>query len=274
MRDLLKSINVASQNVAATSEELSSNAEESTKVTRRVAKTIEQVASGSIEQSKNITSTVHVMAQVTDSIQQITTGAQEQSNNVNDSIAIVDTMTQKMDAISGAMEGVKLISEQNGILAVNGGAAVDKTVMGMLKVKDAVFETAQRIHELGEHSQKIEEIILVINDIADQTNLLALNAAIEAARAGLHGKGFAVVADEVRNLAERSGNATKEIADLINDIQLSTKIAVESMQAGTREVEDGVKIARKAGHSLNEIVDGVRNADLEVCKIMELIKDV
>ncbi|WP_242653761.1 methyl-accepting chemotaxis protein [Thermincola potens] len=135
------------------------------------------------------------------------------------------------------METVKQVSEQNGAVATNGGQAVERTVKGMLQVKDAVFETARKINELGEQSQKIGEIIQVIDDIAEQTNLLALNAAIEAARAGEHGKGFAVVADEVRKLAERSSKATKEIADLITNIQKGTKVAVESMQVGTREVD-------------------------------------
>jgi len=82
---------------------------------------------------------------------------------------------------------------------------------------------------------------------------LALNAAIEAARAGEHGKGFAVVADEVRKLAERSGQATKEIAELITSIQRVTTTAVNSMQIGIKEVEDGVDLAKEAGNSLNEI---------------------
>jgi methyl-accepting chemotaxis protein len=100
---------------------------------------------------------------------------------------------------------------------------------------------------LGEHSQQIGEIIQVIDDIAEQTNLLALNAAIEAARAGEHGKGFAVVADEVRKLAERSSKATKEIAELITNIQKLTAGAVKAMEEGTGEVEQGVSLAVDAG---------------------------
>ncbi len=187
---------------------------------------------------------------------------------------MVTEMTNKVDIMAEGMETVRQVSEQNGIVAAAGGQAVEKTVKGMRQVKDAVFETAQKIHELGEQSQKIGEIIQVIDDIAEQTNLLALNAAIEAARAGEHGKGFAVVADEVRKLAERSGKATKEIAELITDIQRGTKVAVESMQVGTKEVEAGVELAQDAGQSLTEIVNGVKTAGEQVHKIMILINEI
>ncbi|GAB4265514.1 methyl-accepting chemotaxis protein [Thermincola ferriacetica] len=271
---VIHQITTTSQTVAATSEELASNAEEATKATQQVAQTIEQVAKGSTEQSKNVAETVQVMEQVAQSIQQIAAGAGEQSKNVLSTTALVEDMVKKIDVMAEGMETVKQVAEQNGIVAANGGQAVEKTVQGMLQVKDAVFETAQKINELGEQSQKIGEIIQVIDDIAEQTNLLALNAAIEAARAGEHGKGFAVVADEVRKLAERSSKATKEIADLITNIQKGTKVAVESMQVGTREVEEGVTLAQEAGRSLEEIVNGVQVAGEHVQKIMGLINDI
>ena len=110
------------------------------------------------------------------------------------------------------------------------------------------------MRELGKSSDQIGEIISVIDDIADQTNLLALNAAIEAARAGDQGRGFAVVADEVRKLAERTTKATKEIAGMIKKIQADTTGAVRSMEEGTTEVERGIKLADRAGTSLQEIV--------------------
>ena len=274
IQQLIVKVKESAEQVAATSQELSSNADEATKSTQQVANSIQLVAGGSAEQSRTATDTSKVVEQVAQAIEQIASGAQEQSRNVLGTSTVVNDMTQKIDIMAEGMNTVKQISEQNGIVAAHGGKAVEKTVKGMLQVKEAVFGTAQSIHDLGEQSQKIGEIIQVIDDIAEQTNLLALNAAIEAARAGEHGKGFAVVADEVRKLAERSGKATKEIADLINNMQKGTKVAVESMEVGTREVEDGVNLAAEAGQALNEIVDGVKSAGDNVHKVMGLINDI
>ena len=113
-------------------------------------------------------------------------------------------------------------------------AAIAENAAGMARIKTAVDESAVKVAELGAKGEQIGAIVETIDDIAEQTNLLALNAAIEAARAGEMGKGFAVVADEVRKLAERSGRATKEIAQLIAEVQKGTSDAVAAMSAGSR----------------------------------------
>src|SRR5690606_5043998 len=120
---------------------------------------------------------------------------------------------------------------------------------GMARISQAVADAAQRVQELGQQSQRIGEIVQLISDIADQTNLLALNAAIEAARAGEHGRGFAVVAEEVRKLAERSAESTREIAALVENIQLGVTEAVAAVQAGTQEAEVGSRLAVQAGEA-------------------------
>jgi methyl-accepting chemotaxis protein len=141
-------------------------------------------------------------------------------------------------------------------------------------VKAAVFDSADKMTKLGEQSQQIGDIIEVIDDIAEQTNLLALNAAIEAARAGEHGKGFAVVADEVRKLAERSGKATKEIANLVMIIQKGTEVAVKSMEVGTNQVEKGVGTAQSAGRALTEIVQMVNQSGTEIQAVVASMEEI
>ena len=138
--------------------------------------------------------------------------------------------------------------------ARHGGAIVDETLAKMSAIAASVGGTAEKMRELGKSSDQIGRIIGVIDDIADQTNLLALNAAIEAARAGEQGRGFAVVADEVRKLAERTTTATKEISQMIKNIQEETRTAVSAMEEGTRQVEAGVKSTAQAGDSLKEII--------------------
>ncbi len=125
-------------------------------------------------------------------------------------------------------------SQQAAEMAREGGKVVEETLSRMRTISASVSDTARKVQELGKRSDEIGRISGVIDDIADQTNLLALNAAIEAARAGEQGRGFAVVADEVRKLAERTGNATKEIAGMIRNIQAETKTAVAAMRAGSR----------------------------------------
>ncbi len=122
------------------------------------------------------------------------------------------------------------------------------------KAAEAASQAAETARVVGKSSDQIGRIIGVIDDIADQTNLLALNAAIEAARAGEQGRGFAVVADEVRKLAERTTTATKEIAQMIKNIQDETKVAVLAMESGTKQVEEGVHSTAKAGDSLRAII--------------------
>ncbi len=170
---------------------------------------------------------------------------------------VVTAMTQvsqtNMDVAKNASSAADAAKDSSGT-AVQGKTVIDATTNSMEKISETVNVAATTIEELGKSSAQIGEIVSVINGIADQTNLLALNAAIEAARAGEQGRGFAVVADEVRKLAERTGQATKDIADRINSIQTAAAESVDAMRKGAGEVNKGVEQAKEASMSLGSIV--------------------
>ena len=136
-------------------------------------------------------------------------------------------------------------------------------------IREQIQETSKRIKRLGESSQEIGDIVEIINDISEQTNILALNAAIQAAMAGDAGRGFAVVADEVQRLAERSGNATKQIEALVKTIQADTNEAVISMERSTSEVVQGARLAQNAGGALEEI----EHVSSSLAKLIQPISD-
>ncbi|MDA3861168.1 MAG: methyl-accepting chemotaxis protein [Melioribacteraceae bacterium] len=188
------------------------------------------------------------------SSEEMSNGAQEQREQTESVAVAVDEMTHTIMATTNNASSASGKSIHAGSIAKTGGEVVESTVEGMNRIAAVVSESANIIKELGKNSDHIGEIVQVINDIADQTNLLALNAAIEAARAGEDGRGFAVVADEVRKLAGRTTNATKEIAGMIQQVQKDTNGAVKSIEVGTKEVENGILLASKAGESLKEII--------------------
>jgi methyl-accepting chemotaxis protein len=211
-----------------------------TTIVRTIAATAEQVARASEEISSGATQSAETARSQSDQTQQVATAMQEMSSTVQQ----VSEHSQKAsDASHNAAQAAR-----------QGGQVVQETLATMRSIADSTRNVADRITELGKSSERIGKIIAVIDDIADQTNLLALNAAIEAARAGEQGRGFAVVADEVRKLAERTTKATKEIAAMIETIQVETKNAVKAMELGNREVETGVTKTSASGAALEEII--------------------
>lgn len=181
-----------------------------------------------------------------EAVQQIAAGNENLSQRTTE-------QASSLEEISSTIEETTAVISQNADNSDNASktslSATNKAVEGNNIVKEAV----KSIDLINETSKKISDIISVINEIAFQTNLLALNAAVEAARAGESGRGFAVVATEVRNLAQRSGNAAKEIETLIKD--------------SVEKVETGTELVKKSGESLQEILEAVKEVSRLISEI-------
>lgn len=184
---------------------------------------------------------------------QLTQASERQAQQIAKAGQAIIGMANSVKKVSAnAIESAD-VAKKSVNIAGKGAKAVQDTIAGMDTIREQIQETSKRIKRLGESSQEIGEIVGLIDDIADQTNILALNAAIQAAMAGEAGRGFAVVADEVQRLAERSGNATKQIDALVKTIQSDTNEAVASMEQSTAGVVNGAKVAERAGEALTEI---------------------
>jgi methyl-accepting chemotaxis protein len=198
---------------------------------------------------------------------QIATGTEAAARQTNSVAAASEEMAATSNDIAGNCQSAAENSNRASETARSGAEVVRQTTVGMERIASRVNDAAQTVGKLGAQSDAIGAIIGTIEDIADQTNLLALNAAIEAARAGDQGRGFAVVADEVRALAERTTRATREIGDMIKEIQKETRGAVSAMEEGVAEVEKGAEYSQGSGQALQRIIEQVNEVTLQVNQI-------
>ena len=177
----------------------------------------------------------------------------QQSEAAASMAAAVEELSVSIDQVGEHANEADAVSRTSGEVSREGGEVIHNTANEIGEIANAVNSSASTINTLESYTGEISAIVSVIKDIADQTNLLALNAAIEAARAGEQGRGFAVVADEVRKLAERTAKSTQEITGMIDKVQSGARQAVKEMEAGVKQVSEGVLLAHKAGDSVANI---------------------
>ena len=166
----------------------------------------------------------------------------------------VQIMTNSIQRVAESAREAEEVARTASSTALKGGEAVERTVAGILEIRETVAETTRKVKRLAESSQEISKIVALISQIASRTNLLALNASIEAARAGEAGRGFAIVADEVRQLADRAAKASKEIEQIVLQIQGETGSVMTAMEEGTQQVIEGTRLAEQAKRSLEDII--------------------
>jgi methyl-accepting chemotaxis protein len=271
LRETITELQEAADAVTRTSEQLNEAATQTGAATQQVATTISQVAGGTAEQARAASDTNAAVEELAAVIDQVGRGAVEASSSVTRSLDAVGKMQTALTASDTAADELKPANERAAAALVKVTAAIDENAKGMARIKTAVDESAVKVAELGAKGEQIGAIVETIDDIAEQTNLLALNAAIEAARAGEMGKGFAVVADEVRTLAERSGRATKEIAQLIAEVQKGTSDAVAAMSAGAAEVDQGLAVGQKGAASIVEIGEATTAREAALARVFNAL---
>ncbi|QDQ28263.1 methyl-accepting chemotaxis protein [Chitinimonas arctica] len=184
---------------------------------------------------------------------QVSQASSQQSETTAAMAAVVEQLTVSISQVSDNTDDAGRASVNAGKLSQEGTLVIQQTATDIRDIAQSIRSTAKTISELGEQSKHISGIVAVIREVADQTNLLALNAAIEAARAGEYGRGFAVVADEVRKLAERTSGATKEIAQMIEQIRSHTTESVAGMNITVEKVGSVVASAEQARSAIERI---------------------
>jgi twitching motility protein PilJ len=205
----------------------------------------------------NVQNTAARVAQTTAEVDitstELLAASNEQLHEIRETGRSVVDMAARINQVSLQAQESADVAQQSLQAADVGLQAVQNAIGGMNAIRDQIQDTAKRIKRLGESSQEIGEITELISDITEQTNVLALNAAIQAASAGDAGRGFSVVAEEVQRLAERSADATRQIATLVKAIQTDTQDAVGAMERSTQGVVEGARLSDNAGTALTEI---------------------
>jgi twitching motility protein PilJ len=230
-------------------------------VTEDITGAIADSVNYTVEELRTLVSQVQgTVGRVTETTQQVEAtstellaASTEQLREIRDTGESVLQMAGRINEVSAQAQETAQVARQSLDAAETGLRAVQNTIGGMNSIRDQIQETSKRIKRLGESSQEIGEITELISDITEQTNVLALNAAIQAASAGEAGRGFSVVAEEVQRLAERSGDATRQIAALVKTIQTDTQDAVAAMERSTQGVVEGTRLTDAAGAALGDI---------------------
>ena len=200
-------------------------------------------------------------------IRQLSEEALKQAEETTRTLDSLQEMTRSIQQVAENARQAADVARTASSTAESGGLAMDRSVQNILSLRETVSHTAKKVKRLGESSQQISKVVSLINQIALQTNLLAINAGIEAARAGEEGQGFAVVAEEVGELAARSAAATREIEQIVENIQKETSEVVEAMELGTTQVVEGTHLVEDAKQSLNKILEVSRQIDALVQSI-------
>lgn len=179
--------------------------------------------------------------------------AQHQCQELTQAMDQIQSMVHSTQGVTASAQSIDRAVQEANQKVASGETAMNRTVEGILGIRDSVEEASHQIRQLSQYSQNVDRVLNLISDFATQTQLLSLNAALEATRAGEYGKGFAVVADEVRSLARQSAKATTEISNLVAEIRTQTREVIKVTEVAIAQVNTGTELVEESKGNLNAI---------------------
>ena len=239
LRELVAHMSATAGTVTAASQEMSSTSSETGRATHEIAHAIGDVAAGAERQAQMVQHAQRSAGEIAHAVAESAANAERTAEVANNAHVVAQQGVDAAEQANDAMRSVRASSAA---------------------VTEAIRTLASRYEQIG-------TIVHTISGIAEQTNLLALNAAIEAARAGEQGRGFAVVADEVRKLAENSGRAADEIAELIGAMETETHRAVDVVEEGDRRTRDGAAVVEQTREAFMSIGQAVEDMNSRIEQI-------
>jgi len=247
-----------------------------------------------INQLTDVTATVlHHVTRIAGVVEHASERMKQQSDVVNDMAkeedVIVVRLISNLETAMASINEVAIYARDSSRAAAEATEStesamqtVQATLSGMSLIRETISEMEKRIKRLGERSQEISQIVNLINTISERTHVLSLNAAMQAAMAGEAGRGFAVVAEEVQRLAENSRQATGQIANLVQNIQVETNDTIATVNKTIDQVVKESELAHNAGERMREtheatarlvrLVATIASSSAEQTKIAESLR--
>jgi methyl-accepting chemotaxis protein len=247
--------------LAAVSQHVTASARDASSAVRDISAAAHGAASAAQSQAGAVRDAREQWQMIVGEARQIAAASESQAVNGSQARTAVSSLDEQIVAFESFGGELATSARRARAQAADGASAVTRTAQALSSLESRMNGTSSAMRDLEARSDAISSIVETIDEIASQTNLLALNAAIEAARAGESGRGFAVVADEVRRLAERSTEATREIAGVLAAIRAETARAGESMRESVRETADGLELAAQAQATLTMIGEAISSTN-------------
>jgi methyl-accepting chemotaxis protein len=219
---------------------------------------------------------------------QQTRGSQQQASSIAQATSSLTELAQAADSIAqtsnqiyhtaeevlASTRQVKVASDRAGQTGQTGLEAMQETILTNQQLNQFYQELVADLTAMQQDSSEIKAVIKLIREISDETHLLALNAAIEAAGAGVYGERFGVIAGEVKRLADRSGQSSREVDNILSKIQKRIPQVLETAQLGHTQTETAVKVAQETGLVITELAQTINDTSLEIFKVEEAMTNM